>query len=126
MSIGQRFREVRRMADREGHKCTQAEFGEMFKIGRDAVANIENDRVVPPEILIENVCNKFGISYDWLSEGKGKKIPEDIQNISRLVAMALNGNNKLQKAVIQMICSRTKEELELLEKILNDLYESIK
>lgn len=70
MTIGERFREVRKLADEPKKKCSQADFGEMFKIGRDAVANIENGRVEPSELLIENVCNKFNVSYKWLRNGE--------------------------------------------------------
>ena len=75
MTIGERFREVRKLADEPKKKCSQADFGEMFKIGRDAVANIENGRVEPSELLIENICNKFNVSYKWLRNGEEPQAP---------------------------------------------------
>ncbi len=127
MTIGERFREVRKSADTPNGKCSQADFGAMFKIGRDAVANIENGRVEPSPVLMENVCNKFGISYDWLAHGLDPMRPavSKDEEISDLVGSALNGSSDFKKAVIRMICTRTDKELEVLEQALKAIYEKI-
>lgn len=128
MTIGERFKIVRGLADKPNKKCSQVEFGEMFKIGRDAVANIENGRVNPSEILIENVCNKFDLSFDWLAYGlepmRASKSKEE--EISELVGSALSGSSEFKKAVIRMICTRTDAELKALEDALQAVYENIK
>lgn len=128
MTISERFKIVRGLADKPNKKCSQVEFGEMFKIGRDAVANIENGRVNPSEILIENVCNKFDLSFDWLAYGlepmRASKSKEE--EISELVGSALSGSSEFKKAVIRMICTRTDDELRALEDALQAVYENIK
>lgn len=127
MTIGERFRTVRKLADEPKKKCSQADFGEMFKIGRDAVANIENGRVEPSEVLMENICNKFDISYDWLAHGlepmRAAKSKEE--EIAELVGQALKGSNDFKKAVIRMICSRSDAELKALEDSLRAVYDNI-
>lgn len=127
MTIGERFKIVRKLADTPKKKCSQADFGEMFKIGRDAVANIENGRVEPSEMLMENICNKFNISFDWLAHGlepmKPTKTKEE--EISELVGSALSGSSDFKKAVIRMICSRSDDELKALEAALRTVYENI-
>ena len=128
MTIGERFRQVRKLADEPKKKCSQADFGEMFKIGRDAVANIENGRVEPTELLMRSVCNKFDISYEWLAEGiEPMQVPRsEEEETAAMVAAVLDGPPDFQRAVVKMICTRTPEELKVLEKALQDVLDNIK
>lgn len=128
MTIGERFREIRKLSDRPNKKCSQADFGEMFKIGRDAVANIENGRVEPSELLVESVCNRFSVSYDWLRYGLEpmRAAKSDEEEVADYVAQALNGSGEFKKAVIKMICTRSEEDLKALERSFMDIYESLK
>ena len=128
MTIGERFRQVRKLADEPKKKCSQADFGEMFKIGRDAVANIENGRVEPTELLMRSICNKFDISYEWLAEGiEPMQVPRsEEEETAAMVAAVLDGPPDFQRAVVKMICTRTPEELKVLEKALQDVLDNIK
>lgn len=128
MTIGERFKEVRKLADEPGKKCSQADFGKMFDIGRDAVANIENGRVEPTKLLMDSICSKFGISYEWLAYEKGSmhEAKSEEEEIATMVASVLAGPPDFQRAVVKMICTRTPEELKVLEKALTDVYENIK
>ena len=128
MTIGERFKEVRKLADTADQKCSQAAFGKMFDIGRDAVANIENGRVEPSKVLMENICNRFDVSYEWLAFEKGDMRPKKSEEYetASMVASILDGPPDFQRAVVKMICSRTPEELKVLEKAFMDILESIK
>lgn len=128
MTIGERFKMVRSIAGDAQGKCTQSDFGEMLRISRAVVANIESGRVEPSATLIENVCHKFGVSYDWLAYGlEPMRVPMSREEeISEMVGAALNGSSEFKRAVIRMICSRTGAELETLEKAFRAVYESIK
>lgn len=128
MTIGERFKIVRTLADEPGKKCSQTKFGELFGLGRDAVANIENNRVEPSQILIESICNRFCISYDWLAHGVDPmRLPiSREEEITEYVTKTLNGSSDFKKAVVRMICSRSDEELAVLVDMLQTVYENIK
>ena len=128
MTIGERFKIVRGLSDEPNEKCSQLKFGKMFGLTRDVVANIENNRVAPTQILLENICNRFDISYDWLAHGLEpmRPIKSKEDEISELVGSALSGSSDFKKAVIRMICSRTDAELQALEDALRTVYENIK
>lgn len=128
MTIGERFKEVRKLADTTEKKCSQGDFGKMFEIGRDAVANIENGRVEPSKILMENICNRFEISYEWLAYEKGDRYPKksEEEEIADMVASVLHGTPNFKQAVVKMICTRTPDELQTLEKALMDILANIK
>lgn len=127
MDIGERFRVVRALADEPLKKCSQADFGKMFHVSRDVIANIENGRVEPSVILIENICNKFDISYDWLRHGlepmRVERSREEV--LTERAGQILSGGPSFQKAVVQMILSRTDGELAVLEAALRQIYENM-
>ena len=78
----------------------------------------------PSERTIADICRIWGISEDWLLHGLEpmRAVVSREEEISELVGRALNGSNDLKKAVIRMICSRTDEELAILDKALRDVY----
>lgn len=82
---------------------------------------------MPSDRTISDICRIFDIQEDWLRYGlepmRAARSKEE--EIASLVGSALNGSSDFRKAVIKMICSRTDEELQVLEKALRDVYNSI-
>lgn len=129
MTIGERFKEIRKMADEPKKKCSQAEFGEMFKIGRDAVANIENGRVEPSELLMRSVCARFDVSYDWLRNGtEPMRIPkpEADEFIDELLAGSDNPFIDLIKATLKVYAALPDEDKKKLADFAKSLKNEIK
>ena len=48
------------------------------------------------------------------------------EEIAEMVGSALRGSSEFKKAVVQMICSRSDEELKALEAALRAVYDNIK
>lgn len=117
---------IRKVIELSG--LSQEKFAKRIKRSRGEVANIIYDKVVPKKEIIEAICEEFGIQEDWMKHGLEPMMatvsPED--EIAEMVGKALNGSNNFKKAVIRMICSRTNEELAVLEKALQDLYNEMK
>lgn len=88
---------------------------------------IEKGQREPSDRTISDICRVYGINEPWLREGVGEMyVPKTREEtIAELVGSALNGSNDFKKAVIQMICSRTDQELETLEAALRAIYESL-
>lgn len=129
MTIGERFKEIRKMADEPKKKCSQAEFGEMFKIGRDAVANIENGRVEPSELLMRSVCARFDVSYDWLRNGtEPMRIPkpEADEFIDELLAGSDNPFIDLIKATLKVYAALPDDDKKKLAEFAKSLKNEIK
>lgn len=123
IGIGERIREIRRM-----EKLTQQRFAERIGAKQNTIAQYEIGRNVPIDPVINSICREFGICEDWLRYGlepmKADKPREE--EIAELVGSALTGSNEFKRAVVQMICSRTEEELQILEASLRAIYEQIK
>lgn len=109
-------------------KLSQKDFSDKLGLSENFVWMIEKGNRVPSDRTISDICRIFDIQEDWLRHGlepmRAAKSREE--EIAELVGHALNGSNEFKKAVIRMICSRTDEELKVLEDSLRTVYESIK
>jgi transcriptional regulator with XRE-family HTH domain len=107
---------------------SQGEMAERLNLSRNFISLIENGNRIPSDRTISDICRIFDIEEDWLRHGLEPMRAERSRDeeIAELVSRALKGSADFKKAVIQMICSRTEDELEVLEKALRDVYEKIK
>ena len=106
---------------------TQAQFAERIGLSRNYVAMIEIGQREPSDRTITDICRVYGIQEDWLRHGLEpmRAAKSEEEEIAELVSSALNGSSRLKKAVIKMICSKSDKELESLEAMLRQLYESL-
>lgn len=75
---------------REHLGLSQTEFGKRLGISRDAVSNLEYNRLKKPEQkepIIKLICREFGISETWLRTGAGEPFmpPSRSEEMGRLV-----------------------------------------
>lgn len=107
---------------------TQSQFAEKISLSRNYVAMIEIGQRDPSDRTIADICRIFDIQEDWLRYGfepmRAEKTQEQV--VAQMVGSALSGDANFIQAVVKMICSRTPEELQTLEKALQDVYENIK
>ena len=115
------------LAIRKDSGLSQSAFGEKLNLSQNFVWMIEKGQRDPSDRTISDICRVYGINEAWLREGVGDMyVPKTREEtIAELVGSALNGSNDFKKAVIQMICSRTDQELETLEAALRAIYESL-
>jgi transcriptional regulator with XRE-family HTH domain len=66
--IGDRIRELRK-----AEHLSQQEFAFSLGVKRGYISTLETHRNEPSEQLILNICRTFGVLYDWLKYGNGKK-----------------------------------------------------
>lgn len=75
---------------REHLGLSQTEFGKRLGISRDAVSNLEYNRLKKPEQkepIIKLICREFGVSETWLRTGVGEPFmpPSRSEEMGRLV-----------------------------------------
>lgn len=109
-------------------QITKTEFAKRLNVSQAFVSQMCSGAANPSDRTISDICRIFDIQEDWLRYGlepmRAAKSKEE--EIAELVGHALNGSNEFKKAVIRMICSRTDEELKVLEDSLRTVYENIK
>lgn len=111
----------------ESEKLTKTAFANSINISQPYLSQICSGQREPSDRTVSDICRVYGINEPWLREGVGEMyVPKTREEtIAEIVGSALNGSNDFKKAVIQMICSRTDQELETLEAALRSIYESL-
>lgn len=108
-------------------KISKSVFAEILNVSQAFVSQLCSGVRVPSDRTIADICRIFNIQEDWLRYGlepmRAEKSREE--EIAELVGSALSGSNEFKKSVIRMICSRTDEELKILEAALLAVYEGI-
>lgn len=66
-------------------KLTQERFGEQLGVSRSVIANIETNVLARPEQkepLYRLICEKFHVSYKWLTSGEGEMFDTNAEDDS--------------------------------------------
>ena len=100
--INKRIKEIR-----TAKKLSQTEFGEKIGLSRDAIANIENERVEVKDLTINMICKTYCVSDAWLRTGEGKPFAEMSMEaeLTELFSTMLVENDVVKKEVIRMLLS---------------------
>jgi repressor LexA len=67
MSVGERIKQVRELLG-----LTQTEFASRIGITYKMLGLYERGKYEPPEKVLRLISSTFGVSYEWLREGKGE------------------------------------------------------
>jgi SOS-response transcriptional repressor LexA len=67
MSVGERIKQLRELLG-----LTQTEFASRIGITYKMLGLYERGKYEPPEKVLKLISSTFGISYEWLKEGKGE------------------------------------------------------
>lgn len=118
MELHERVKYLRKSLDK-----SQAEFAAELGTSRDAINNIECNRLKRPEQkepLLKLMCQKYGIREQWLIDGEG----EMVQSVERdgaisafMVDVMHDSDTVFRKRLINVLCQLDVAEWELLEKM---------
>lgn len=125
--MGELSKRIAKIVDEE---CSgnRSLFARKIKITPAFAAQLYDGSREPSDRTISDICETFGIHEDWLRHGlepmKVAKTKEE--EISEMVGAALSGSSEFKRSVVKMICSRTDDELKVLEAALMAIFEDIK
>lgn len=109
-------------------QLSQKDFADKLGLSENFVWMVEKGNRTPSDRTISDICRIFDIQEDWLRYGlepmRAERSKEE--EIAEMVGSALRGSSEFKKAVVQMICSRSDEELKALEAALRAVYDNIK
>ena len=63
-------KQIKQLRDKEG--LTQEDFARNLGVTTSYISMLETDKNIPSEQLILSICRTYGVSYEWLKEGKGE------------------------------------------------------
>lgn len=121
VNMNERIKLVRKSAG-----LTLDKFGKRIGISAPACSNLESGKTNPSSQTILSICREFSVSEKWLLTGEGEmRVPRtQEEEIAEIVGRALRGSNDFKRSVVRMICSRTDDELEVLESALRAILEN--
>lgn len=119
LEIYERVRKVR-----EDQNLTRAQFAERLGISAAEITNVEFNKIKRPESkesLYRSISAEFGVSLEWLKSGVGNMYGPDAEDvITQAFGELAARKDPVIDGFIQFLRSRTKDELDLLYKLLRD------
>ena len=111
-----RIKTIRRLFN-----LNQTDFAERIALTRSAICKIESGENNPSEQTLKLICKEFHISYLWLTEGiEPMTEPLETDSMARIDAI-MTGENEFAKKIFIEFSNLTKEEWQLLEKIIKNI-----
>lgn len=113
-------------------KQSQAEFAEALGTSRDAINNIEGNRLKRPgqkEPLLRLMCEKFSINESWLLTGEGetlKPVSRDAEIASFMGDVMRGEDGDFRRRLVSVLAKLDAAEWELLEKMALKLADECK
>lgn len=116
MTIGERIKTVRKTVN-----LTQVEFGEKIGIKGNTVTNYEADRREPQEVTLKAICDKFGVSYEWLKYGKGEMVAKVDDDILKLINQILSAEDENARQVFKAFANFDESDWQTIKKMIDNL-----
>ena len=67
MTVGERIRKLRKELN-----MTQEEFARILGVSKELISKYEVGYYIPPDRWLRLMAHTFGVSYEWLKDGKGE------------------------------------------------------
>lgn len=122
MMISERIKMIR-----NHFKLSQSEFGERIGLSRDAIANMEMNRLKNPgdQTLRYNlICREFGINEEWLRNGKGPMLSAKTEEEEFAIWAARHlkiDSDSFKRRFVRAMMNLSDDDWRVLEKYINDM-----
>ena len=115
MSIGTKLRKLRL----QNNKMSQEELAYKLGIAQTSISNFEADKTIPDFVVIEKICEEFGVGLGYFSEKEGDNFTfEKVEkNKNSNIGCKIDViNNNFPEGILENIITR----LGKLEKIIQE------
>lgn len=72
MSINKRMKELR-----ESNGLNKVEFAKVIDVTKSSITRYESGEMKPNLDVIKKICSKFGVTMEWLVNGKEENKPDE-------------------------------------------------
>ena len=114
-----RFKELRKTLS-----MTQQDFADSIEMSRNFVAQIEMGLKIPSDRTVRDICRKFKVNYEWLTNGTGDMFIQNKRKseIADFVGSVLNGEaDSFKIRLVEILANLNESEWETLQKLANAL-----
>ena len=98
---------------------TQTEFAMRIGTSRGVIANIDNNRTEPNQVVVSAICREFGVSYAWLKDGTGEMLLEP--NEDDAVNRVMLGGSDFAKLVFRQLAKLPPEAWAQFQSFVDEL-----
>ena len=122
MMISERIKMIR-----NHFKLSQSEFGERIGLSRDAIANMEMNRLKNPgdQTLRYNlICREFGINEEWLRTGEGQMLSAKTEEEEFAIWAARHlkiDSDSFKRRFVRAMMNLSDDDWKVLEKYIKDM-----
>lgn len=117
--MNERIKELRKTLN-----MTQQEFAGKLKTSRGNIAAYEVGKNIPSDAAVNNICNTFNVSEDWLRAGVGKMFLERSKDdlIEAFIGDLLkNEEDSFKRRLISGLAALDETGWEILENFLDSI-----
>ena len=76
MSINKRMKELR-----ESNGLNKVEFAKVIDVTKSSITRYESGEMKPNLDVIKKICSKFGVTMEWLVNGKEENKPDEYATV---------------------------------------------
>lgn len=115
----ERIKELRKVLG-----VTQQEFADSIKVKRNTVATYEMGRSVPSDSAVALICERYGVSEEWLRNGTGEMFKEnskDVQITNMLADVLAEEEDSFKRRLVSYLARLDKVGWAELEKMIDSI-----
>ncbi|MBP4139708.1 helix-turn-helix domain-containing protein [Flavobacterium geliluteum] len=102
MSIGTKIRKLRY----QNNKMSQEELAYKVGIAQTSISNIEADKNIPDFLLMEKICNLFGVNLNYFLENNENYTFSQNDNNNTMIGKIENLGNTVPEGILENIIRR--------------------
>lgn len=111
----------------EDANIKKVQFAEAIKVDQSFVSQLVAGKRNPSDRTIRDICREYGISREWLVEGKGEMKAErsESDELDKIFAEIGASDDELVKAAIRVYWRLDEKEKAAIRKLTSDLAEEL-
>lgn len=111
----------------EDANIKKVQFAEAIKVDQSFVSQLVAGKRNPSDRTIRDICREYGISREWLVEGKGEMKAErsESDELDKIFAEIGASDDELVKAAIRVYWRLDEKEKAAIRKLTSDLVEEL-
>ena len=119
MTVGERINEVIKQK-----RIRKYKFAEMLKVDDSYVSRIISGKRSPSTRLMDDICEKFGVSRHWLETGEGNMYVESASQTLDAITARYHGSPTF-RAILDVYATLTPQDQDAVERYIRLLAQAL-
>jgi len=106
---------------REHSKLSLSKFGDRLGVSKSVIANLEYNKVQPPEPMIRAIAFEFAVNYEWLKTGKGSMAVTAEESDVAALTNIMTGDDEFAKSLFRAFARLGPNEWRMLRNFMEEV-----